>query len=189
MMKNPGQPQTLRFNMQGYLMELDVTNHRWTWNKWDYLQVQGEKKQVVRHKGGLEFMKIFPTLVDKKDTGDTVPEFRNKREMDSSLEKIGVEYIFLYQGESIIEKDFQTVEEAETFYRLVSCPAWNLTNYWFAYDGNLRSWCMYDACTGQMQFDASAVEKRLQKTKQAASRLHRESPTTSFTQNNSNVYH
>jgi hypothetical protein len=154
------QPGKKQFNMQGYLIELDNKNQRWTWNKWDYTRDAAGRKRVVRHRGGLEFMKIFPSLVGGHGSSGTVPAVFNRTQMEKALQKHGVDYIFLYQGETVEESGFHTVEEAECFYRLDACPAWNLTRYWYAYDWNMQSWCMYDAGTGDREFTPASAEPR-----------------------------
>lgn len=54
----------LKFHMHGYLIEFDKKSHRWTWNKWETTHNPGGPQRVVRHSGGLEFMKMFPSLVN-----------------------------------------------------------------------------------------------------------------------------
>lgn len=145
--------------MQGYLIEFNFQSHSWSWNKWEYQHSTDGMRQVIRQRGGLEFMKMFHSLVD----GATLKAgiIQNQKQMDAALKKFGTEYIFLYQGETILERDFQTVEEAETFYQLEECPIWDLTDYWFAYDGKMESWCMFDASTGDQRFTPASKERQL----------------------------
>lgn len=172
-MEKTGNSDLIRFNMQGHLIQLDKSNHRWTWTKWEYLQTSEGKEQVVRQSGGIEFMKIFPSLLSE-GLNDMMPVFHNKREMDSLLKKHGVDYIFLYQGETVVEKDFRSVEEAWEYYGLEEYPIWDVTDYWFAFDLINRSWCMYDATTGDMRFDAADLQRRMQKKARPVSRPRNE---------------
>jgi len=165
-MNNPTSATTLRFNMNDYLIELDVKNHRWTWSKWEYLVVPGQKKQVVCHRGGLEFMKMYPTLVSGGDQMPTAT-ISSREELEVTLAKKGIEYIFLYQGETILGKNFQTVAEAESFHRLEQCRAWTLTDYWYAFDRKINSWCMYEVFTGQLEFTPASSERRIRKQQAA----------------------
>jgi hypothetical protein len=164
-MNNPGKSQKMRFNMQGYMIELDKKNHSWTWQKWEYASSSSGEKRVVRHKGGLEFMKMFRSLLGDTGSNDTLPLISNQQEMATALKKYGVDYIYLYQGETVVEEGFQTVEEAEAFYQLDRCSSWNLTDYWFAYDWNMQSWCMFDTYTGQLEFTPNQAENRLKQNK------------------------
>lgn len=159
-MEHMEQPKKKKFNMQGYLIEWDGKTNGWTWNKWEYTQSADGRNRVIRRRGGLEFMKIFPSLVGKDDPNAVIPPVFNRDQVDHALKKHGIDYIFLYQGETVEESGFHTVEEAERFYQLDSSPQWTLTRYWFAYDCNMRSWCMYDAGTGHVEFTPAMAEQR-----------------------------
>ena len=150
--------------MLGYLIEFDKKNLGWSWSKWEYAPTFDGGKRVVRHGGGLEFMKIFPTLVAGNDTNATARPIRsvhNTEEIEVALKKHGVEYIFLYQGETVDENDFHTVEAAEAFYGLNKCAIWDLTAYWFGYNRNMNSWCMCDSFTGALEFTPASAERRM----------------------------
>lgn len=150
-----------RFNMQGYLIEFDANTNRWTWNKWEYAEVPSGRR-VVRRRGGLEFMKMMRALFDKEPCSKSqVKRSRSKNELERILKNDGVDFIFLYQGETSAEDAFKTVEEAEKHYRLEACPMWNLTNYWFGYDCRMQTWGMYDATTGQLEFTPQHAAQRL----------------------------
>lgn len=154
------QPKKKRFNMQGYLIEWDAKTNGWTWSKWEYRRNIDGARTVVRHRGGLEFMKIFPSLVGKDSPDTSVPPVFNRTQMEHALKKQGIDYIFLYQGETVDESSFETIEDAERYYRLDRCPKWTLTRYWFAYDWNMRSWCMYDSGSGDLEFTPEMAEQR-----------------------------
>lgn len=155
--------QELSFNMHGYLIRLDLTTHSWSWTRWDYVESSSGNRKVVRRTGGLEFMKMFPTLVDYpgSETRGNAITVTGREEMESTLKKHGVDFVFLYQGEMVDEKGLRTVEEAETINRLDTLPMWELTGYWFSYDHGIQSWAMYDALTGELAFTPSSAEKRL----------------------------
>jgi hypothetical protein len=155
--------------MQGYLIELDPSNHSWTWNKWEYAYSPSGQKRVVRRKGGLEFMKMFRSLLGDTNTHEPLPSIRSQKDLEMALNKYGIEYIFLYQGETVDESGFSSVEEAERFYQLDTCTSWSLTDYWFAYDTGLQSWCMFDAYTGKLEFTPHQAEIRLKQNKQRSS--------------------
>lgn len=148
-----------RYNLHGHMIEYDKRSQAWTWSKWDYAKRNGEKK-VVRRGGTLQFQKIFPSVFDG---GSENIKVHNAEEMENALEVKGVDFIFLYQGETRFEGRFKTVEEAEKFHNLHSCPHWDLTGYWFGFDGDINSWAMYDAFTGVLQFTPESIlEQRAQ---------------------------
>lgn len=147
-----------RFNMQGYLIEFDAKTNRWTWNKWEYADSPGGRR-VVRRRGSLEFMKMMRALFDKEPYAE--PPLQSKEEMEKTLKKDGVDFVFLYQGEISAEDAFKTVEEAEKHHRLETYPMWDLTNYWFGYDDRKQTWAMYDAVTGQLEFTPQHAVQRL----------------------------
>jgi hypothetical protein len=157
--------QNPRFNMQGYLIELDKQTHRWTWSKWEYRKDWEGKKRVIRRSGSLEFMKIFPTVLSASESGVGNIKINNQEQMEAELKKTGVDFIFLYQGETLEERGFKTIAQAEAFHQLESCPQWNLTGYWFSFDWNMQSWAMYDAFTGELKFTPPSAVRRLKDTK------------------------
>ncbi len=162
-----------RFNLHGHMIEYDKRRQAWTWSKWDYVEQNGERK-VIRRGGPLQFQKIFPSVFDG---GSENIVARNAEEMGEALESRGVDFIFLYQGETQFEGRFKTVEEAQKFHNLHACPDWDLTDYWFGFDGNLNSWAMYDAFTGALRFTPeSLMKKRAQNTRNTYYRSSR--PTT-----------
>jgi hypothetical protein len=156
--------------MQGYLIEFDKNNLTWTWNKWEYSTgTQGEKR-VIRRSGSLEFMKMLPSVFDgkKEHTSSPTPipspipsPIRNQEEMDKTLDKNGVSFVFLFQGQTREETRFKTTKEAEEFHELNSYPSWDLTDYWFGFDNRMRSWAMYDTYTGNMEFTPRTAEERI----------------------------
>ncbi len=165
-MKNVQCKDKCKFNMQGFLIEFDKNNFTWTWNKWEYSTgTQGEKR-VIRRSGSLEFMKMLPSVFNgkKEHTPSPIPipsPIRDQEEMDKTLDKNGVSFIFLFQGLTRAETQFKTTEEAENFYGVNSSPSWDLTDYWFAFDDRIRSWAMYDTYTGNMEFTPRTAEERL----------------------------
>lgn len=161
-----------RYNLHGHMIEYDKRRRAWTWSKWDYAERNGEKK-VVRRSGTLQFQKIFPSVFDG---GAENIVARNSEEMEKALEIRGVDFIFLYQGETRFEGRFKTVEEAERFHNLHACPHWDLTDYWFGFDGNLNSWAMYDAFTGALQFTPESIMN--QRSRNTRSNYYRDAGTT-----------
>jgi hypothetical protein len=160
-----------RFNMHGYLIELDKHTLGWTWRKWEYAPGEEGKKRVICRRGSVQFMKMFPGLFPGTK-GEAKPGVNpvnpvNSHGREAELKKTGVEFIFLYQGESTEESGFKTVKEAEQFHRLGTCPEWTFTDYWFAYDGSLGSWAMYDTFSGELQFTPAGALARL-KSKETA---------------------
>jgi hypothetical protein len=146
----------VRYNMHGHMIEYDKKKRTWSWSKWDSAERNGEQK-VIRRGGPLQFRKIFSSVV----TGD--PEYipaRNSEELEKVLVKQGLDFIFLYQGETIVEDRFKTVEEAEDYHNLHACPDWNLTDYWFGFNGELNSWAMYDAFTGALRFAPESIMRQ-----------------------------
>lgn len=158
-MKKTAKPQKLQFNMHGFLIEFDKKHLSWSWTKWDYVPSYDGGTRVVRLRGGLEFMKIFPTLIEGNK--QAMPVVRTTEEMDMVLKKHGVDFIFLYQGETRDEPGFCTVEEAQAFYGVTECPVWDLTPYWFSYHRGMNSWCMFDSFTGKLEFTPATASRRL----------------------------
>ncbi|MCP5102047.1 MAG: hypothetical protein GY950_01645, partial [bacterium] len=113
-----------KYNLHGHMIEYNKNKRTWTWSKWDYQQ-SGGKKQVVRRSGTLQFQKIFRSVVQG---GEERVNARNSEDLEKSLEKKGVDFIFLYQGATKVDDRFQTIEEAEKHFRLDSCPHWDLTD-------------------------------------------------------------
>jgi hypothetical protein len=146
-----------RFNMHGHMIEYNKNNRTWTWSKWDYRVQNGEKK-VIRRSGSLQFQRMFPSVF----MGETENiKARNSEEIEKALSKRGVDFIFLYQGETTVEQNFKTVEEAQDFHNLHTCPHWDLTDYWYAFNEQINSWAMYDSYTGALQFTPqSYIERR-----------------------------
>ncbi len=138
----------LIYNLHGYMIEFNANNRLWTWNKWDYREGFGEKK-VVRHSGTLQFKKIFKSVFEGGNENITL---RDGKQLEEALDDRGVDYAFLFLGETRVEERFSSVKEAEKFYNLDSCPHWDLTDYWFGFDWDINSWAMYDAFTGALQF-------------------------------------
>lgn len=146
-----------RFNMHGHMIEYNKNNRTWTWSKWDY-QVRNGEKKVIRQTGTLQFQRMFPAVFEG---GTENIKARNSEDIEKALTKRGVDFIFLYQGETTVEHGFKTVEEAERFHKLDTCPHWDLTDYWYAFDKQINSWAMYDAYTGTLQFTPqSYIEHR-----------------------------
>jgi hypothetical protein len=85
-----------RFNMHGHMIEYDKNNGTWTWSKWDYLERNGEKK-VIRQTGALQFQRMFPSVFE---FGTEDIKARNSEDMEKALTKRGVDFVFLYQGET-----------------------------------------------------------------------------------------
>ncbi|MGE5340626.1 MAG: hypothetical protein ACM3SY_04010 [Candidatus Omnitrophota bacterium] len=147
-----------QFNMHGVLIEFDGCRHTWSWTRWEYAEGFGRERHVVRRSGTIEFMKMFPSVFT--GTCERTPAHTHE-EMDRLLKKNGVDFIFLYQGSVVEESRFKTVEDAEQYYGLAACPAWNLTAYWFGYDARMQTWGMYDAFTGCLAFTPqSAMAQR-----------------------------
>jgi hypothetical protein len=153
--------QNKRFNMQGYLIEFNNQTHGWTWIKWEYRKDWEGKKQVIRRSGSLEFMKIFPKLLSVQGSIVSHKNISNQEQLDSELRKNGVDFIFLHQGNTLEERSFKTIADAEKYYGLESQPLWNLTEYWFSYDWEMQSWAMYDAFTGELKFTPATAIKQL----------------------------
>jgi len=151
-----------RFNMHGYMIEYNKHNRTWSWSKWDY-QVHNGMQKVVRFSGALQFQRMFPSVFVG---GAENIKARNSEEMENALAKRGVDFVFLYQGDTTVEHNFNTVEEAENFHELHACPQWDLTDYWFAYNRQINSWAMYDAFTGTLQFTPQSYIR--QRTRAAA---------------------
>lgn len=139
----------IKYDMHGYLIEFNPSELSWSWSKWDYSVDFEGKMQVVRSSGLLEFKKMFPSVFEGKRENLSV---NNQEEMERALNRMGVEFIFLYQGERQFESQFRTVEEAEKFYGLEECQPWNLTDYWYCYDSSIRSWAMFNTFTGDIEF-------------------------------------
>jgi hypothetical protein len=135
------------------MIQYHEKNRTWTWSKWDYLEQEGKKK-VVRCSGTLRFQKIFQAVFEG---GEEPVNARNSKDLKKTLKKNGVDFIFLYQGETKVETQFKTVEEAEKYYRLDVYPHWDLTDYWFGYNRKINSWAMYDAFTGTLQFTPQSL--------------------------------
>ena len=154
-----------RFNMHGHLIEFDNQNQCWTWSKWDYGKDWQGEDRVIRRRGTLEFMKMFPNVFpgieEEPGRGEIHNEIHDREQMETTLERTGIAFIFLHQGETMDENGFKNIEEAEAFYRLNSYPAWDLTEYWFGFDWNIRSWAMYDTFSGELQFTPAGAVKRL----------------------------
>ncbi len=170
---NSVQSQKIRFNMNGFLIEFDERNFKWTWTKWEYTYSTTGVKRVVRRKGGLEFMQMFRSLVGDESGTKALSQIRTQQEMTSVLKKNGIDYIFLYQGEICEENEFKTVSEAEIFYQLNYCTSWNLTDYWFAYDCSMESWGMFDVYTGKLAFTPDEVENRLKQNNDSKPYRHK----------------
>ncbi len=162
----------LRYNLHGYMVEYNQKNQLWIWSKWDYADDLGVKK-VVRHSGLVQFKKIFPSVFEGKHEDI---EVHSAAQLESALNERGVDYIFLFQGQSRMDERFDSIEEAERYYRLENCPHWNLTNYWFNYDKKIDSWGMYDAFTGALQFTPQSIlQKRSRSpyvTNKKSARVH-----------------
>lgn len=172
--------------MHGHMIEFNGQSNSWTWSRWDYGRVNG-MKQVVRHTGQLQFQKIFRNVVE--DTNERV-HARSGEEIEKSLKKKGVDYIFLFQGRTVVEEKFKTVEEAVKHHRLDRCPQWDLTDYWFGFDNQLNSWAMYDAFTGSLQFTPQARMKTLSNgSSQPATRTRRYSQQTGIYREAGNTVH
>ncbi len=149
----------LRYNMHGHLIEYNKKNRSWTWSKWE-AQDNGNGKEVVRHSGPLQFKKLFRAVVEG---GSEPVQAQTYAELEDALQKQGMDFIFLFQGQTRVEKDFKTTRDAELFYDLENCPHWGLTDYWFGFNRQMGSWAMYDAFTGSMQFTPQAVLNRRDK--------------------------
>lgn len=155
--------QHLAFNMCGYVIRFDTATHSWNWTKWDYADngpADGNRR-VVRRSGGLEFMKMFPSVFGSTQPSGNAARVTEKEDMEAALKKQGVDFIFLYQGE-VVEEEFSSVKEAEKVNGVESFPMWELTHYWFSYDANIQSWAMYDALSGQLEFTPATAAKRLE---------------------------
>jgi len=146
-----------KFNMHGYLIEFNPASMSWKWNKWEYRDGLDYKRSVIRKTGTLEFMKMFPEVFIGAAGKNS---FSSHEEMDRSLERKGVKFIFLYQGKTV-EEGFRSIEEAESHYELDSLPVWNLTDYWFGYDEHLSSWAMFDTFTGRCEFTPRQASERM----------------------------
>jgi len=186
-MKN--QSSILKFNMQGYLLQLDTAHHRWSWMKWEYISGKDGRKQVVRRQGGLEFMKMHPAFFPGyTQLNSPLASAYINRENDIALKQQGVEFVFLYQGETVIERDFDSIEAAESFYCLEDCPEWELTSYWFSYDEHIQSWGMYDVFTGDLSFTPAQAAERLKHQRTAVS-FNKISLGITNRKNNGHLYH
>jgi len=144
--------QNLKFNMRNHLVEYDKKNHCWTWSKWDYKKDWEGKSRVIRRLGTLEFMKMFPTVFPNKLKTQGIGKISGREQMEVNLEKWGIDFVFLHQGDTLEEKEFKNIEEAEKSHRLESYPQWDLTEFWFAFDWDIKSWAMYDTFSGKLQF-------------------------------------
>jgi hypothetical protein len=152
-MKHP----QIKFNMSGYLIEFNQKNNAWTWMKWEYDEGFGRKRHVVRKSGSIEFMKMSPSIFNKPSDG----AIRSQEEMYRNLDKYGMSFIFLFQGQTLEEKGFDTIEEAVKFHKLDTYPSWNLTGYWFSFDNRTQSWGMYDTFTGKLEFTPQSAFERM----------------------------
>ena len=156
------QSKKIRFNMHGYLIEFDENDHSWAWQKWETVYSSTGEAKIVCRKGRLEFMQMFRSLIGDCSDEMSLSKVRTYQQMAKKLKKHGFDYVFLYQGETVEEKRFRTVIEAETFNNLNECTIWNLTDYWFSYNSRLKSWCMFDTFTGELKFYADQKEKSIE---------------------------
>jgi hypothetical protein len=157
-----------KFHMHGHLIEFDVAGGQWTWHKWEYVNGWEDEQRVVRRSGGIEFMKMMPSLFNNSKQQ---PAIQSKEQMETVLKKSGVDFIFLYQGQTTDEKQFKTVEEAEKYHGLESYRDWDLTEYWFSYDSGIQSWAMFDSFSGQLEFTPQSAVKRLNKSRPVGTRF------------------
>ncbi|MCP4218779.1 MAG: hypothetical protein GY765_29375 [bacterium] len=147
-----------KYNMHGHIIQYDEGLQAWTWYKWDLREGFG-KRELVRYSGTLQFKKLFPSVFPGVDQPVGVTP---SRDIDAALEESGVDYVFLFQGDSRVETRFKSVEEAEKFHKVSSCEAWNLTDYWFGFDWRMHSWAMYDCGSGDIHFTpGSAIPGRM----------------------------
>ncbi len=148
----------VKFNMNGYLIQFDPKTLKWTWSKWDYMSSPNNSQRVVKKSGNIEFMKMFPSVFTGEKESHTVGSYK---EMDSALKSNGVDFIFLYLGQTTEETNYNSVEEAEKSNGVDSSPLWSLTDYWFGFDEKKKTWAMYDASSGREEFTPQSATSPL----------------------------